>query len=59
LSDAEVSTFARRDLAAGRECTEPIAGVVQGIDRSGALRVDVGSRLELVRTGSLVLKEEA
>ena len=47
------------DLAAGRECTEPIAGVVQGIDRSGALRVDVGSRLELVRTGSLVLKEEA
>ena len=43
----------------GRECTEPIAGVVQGIDRSGALRVDVGSRLELVRTGSLVLKEEA
>lgn len=63
LTDAERSSFAARDLAAGRDCVEPVAGCVRGIDDSGALLVDVASpdgqvRLVAVRSGSLVLTEE-
>lgn len=58
LSDAELQSFAARDLAVGRECVAPVAGRVRGIDRSGALLVDVASTLTVVRAGSLVLKEE-
>ena len=57
LTDSELADFAARDIAAGRRCVEPIAGVVQGIDKRGGLLVDVGSRTVAVRTGSLVLKE--
>jgi hypothetical protein len=32
--------------------------VIQGIDPSGALVVDVGSQIAVVRAGSLVLEEE-
>ena len=55
----ELEAFAGRDLARGRECVEPIVGVVQGIDSTGGLLVDVGSQQVAVRTGSLVLKEES
>jgi BirA family transcriptional regulator, biotin operon repressor / biotin---[acetyl-CoA-carboxylase] ligase len=58
LAPAEIDRFAARDLAAGRWCIEPVAGRVRGIDRSGALLVDVGSLLTPVRAGSLVLTEE-
>jgi BirA family transcriptional regulator, biotin operon repressor / biotin---[acetyl-CoA-carboxylase] ligase len=63
LTDAERSAFAARDLAAGRDCVEPVAGCVRGIDDSGALLVDVASpdgqvRMVAVRSGSLVLTEE-
>ena len=50
--------FADRDIAFGRACSEPVAGVVQGIDTRGSLLIDVASRTVAVRTGSLVLKEE-
>jgi BirA family biotin operon repressor/biotin-[acetyl-CoA-carboxylase] ligase len=61
LDAADLEAFAARDLAAGRECVEPVAGRVQGIDKSGALLVDVasgGTQVTAVRAGSLVLKEE-
>jgi hypothetical protein len=50
--------FAARDMAAGRRCREPVAGVVRGIDASGALVVDVGSQVAIIRAGSLVMEEE-
>ena len=48
--------FGARDLAVGRACVEPVAGVVCGIDPGGALIVAVGSGVVAVRAGSLVLK---
>ncbi|HEX4682812.1 MAG TPA: biotin--[acetyl-CoA-carboxylase] ligase [Gemmatimonadaceae bacterium] len=67
LGDDELAAFAARDLARGRRCVEPVDGVVQGIDASGALVVDVGltgdnargsdgSTITAVRAGSLVLE---
>jgi len=61
LDGSELQAFAARDLAAGRECVEPVAGRVRGIDEGGALLVDVassGAQVTAVRAGSLVLKEE-
>lgn len=58
LTASELEAFASRDVAVGRECIEPVAGRVRGIDGSGALLVDVGSTVTAVRSGSLVLKEE-
>jgi len=63
LSDDELSAFAARDLARDRRCVEPVAGVVRGIDASGALVVDVAlsetgpAQVTTVRAGSLVLAE--
>jgi len=58
LDRSELDMFAARDMAAGRRCREPVAGVVRGIDASGALVVDVGSQVAIIRAGSLVLEEE-
>jgi BirA family biotin operon repressor/biotin-[acetyl-CoA-carboxylase] ligase len=61
LSESERVLFAARDLAVGRRCTEPIEGVVRGIDANGGLVVSVGSEdteAVAVRSGSLVLQEE-
>jgi BirA family biotin operon repressor/biotin-[acetyl-CoA-carboxylase] ligase len=61
LTAAELDMFAARDLAVGRRCIEPVAGIVRGIDVSGALLVAVGSAggaaVTAVRAGSLVLEE--
>jgi len=59
LSDAERACFAERDLAAGRRCTEPVAGRVAGIDAAGALLVDVDGKVAVLRSGSLVLQPES
>jgi BirA family biotin operon repressor/biotin-[acetyl-CoA-carboxylase] ligase len=56
LSPGELATFATRDLAAGRTCSEPVRGLVLGIDESGALLVDVGSTVAVIRRGSLILE---
>jgi BirA family transcriptional regulator, biotin operon repressor / biotin---[acetyl-CoA-carboxylase] ligase len=64
LMAAELDAFAARDMAAGRECVEPVAGRVKGIDRGGALLVEIASggsgdaAVTAVRAGSLVLKED-
>jgi biotin-[acetyl-CoA-carboxylase] ligase BirA-like protein len=57
LDQAELEAFGARDISTGRRCREPVAGVVQGIDASGALVVDIGSRVAIIRAGSLVLEE--
>jgi hypothetical protein len=58
LDEAELSAFASRNGVVGRRCREPVAGVIRGIDPSGALMVDVGSEIAIIRAGSLVLEEE-
>lgn len=58
LRSDELREFASRDCAKGRECVSPVAGVVQGIDQSGALVVAIGSETTAVRSGSLVFTEE-
>ncbi len=65
LTAAEQAAWAARDLAAGRPCTQPEPGIVQGIDASGALLVAVpddsvsGVRaIRAHRSGSLVFSEE-
>ncbi len=61
LTEAELAEFATRDFAVGRGCVEPVAGRVAGIDSTGALLINTGSRIAAVRAGSLVLQggEEA
>jgi BirA family biotin operon repressor/biotin-[acetyl-CoA-carboxylase] ligase len=59
LAQAELAEFAERDSAMGQGCVEPIAGRVAGIDTTGALLINTGSRIAAVRAGSLVLQEEA
>jgi BirA family transcriptional regulator, biotin operon repressor / biotin---[acetyl-CoA-carboxylase] ligase len=58
LSEAELTEFARRDLARGRRCREPLEGWVAGLDASGALLIDTGTSVERIRAGPLVLMEE-
>jgi len=65
LDRNELASFAGRDMAVGRRCVEPVAGIVRGISPSGALVVEVAlsggnaerSTLTEVRAGSLVLDE--
>ena len=59
LAEAELAEFAARDIAVGQGCVQPIVGRVAGIDRTGALLINTGSRIAAVRAGSLVLQEEA
>lgn len=56
LSPAELRSFARRDVAAGKRCSEPVSGTVRGIDANGALLVESGDTVVECRTGSLVLE---
>jgi BirA family biotin operon repressor/biotin-[acetyl-CoA-carboxylase] ligase len=56
LTQAERDAFAVRDLARGRRCIEPVAGIVSGIDPLGALLVDAPSGRRAVRSGSLVFE---
>jgi BirA family biotin operon repressor/biotin-[acetyl-CoA-carboxylase] ligase len=64
LTEDELAAFAARDMAVGRRCKEPVAGIVRGISPSGALRVEIalsggkGPKLTEVRAGSLVLDAE-
>jgi BirA family transcriptional regulator, biotin operon repressor / biotin---[acetyl-CoA-carboxylase] ligase len=59
LTESELAEFAARDFAAGQGCVQPLAGRVAGIDATGALLINTGSRIAAVRAGSLVLQEEA
>ena len=57
LTAAELEEFARRDLAAGRRCVSPAAGIVRGISVAGELVVETAEGTQSVRAGSLVLED--
>lgn len=55
LSVDEQTAWMKRDLAMQRAVRAPVAGVVRGLDRDGALLVtDAGGRIHQIRSGSLV-----
>lgn len=56
LTTAELRAFAARDIARGREIAGPVAGVVAGIDESGALLVESARTVHHVRSGSLIFR---
>lgn len=53
LTPGEISLFDARHHAHGRACTEPRAGIVEGIDADGALLVRDGAQVHRVHAGSL------
>jgi BirA family biotin operon repressor/biotin-[acetyl-CoA-carboxylase] ligase len=57
LDAKELSEFAERDVARGRACREPVAGIVSGILANGALVIETPHGVEHVRESSLVLEE--
>ena len=59
LDDRELAAYSARDVAAGRACTAPVAGIVRGVDRAGALLVESpsGPARVAVRSGSLAFEE--
>lgn len=59
LTAGEVARFHARDLAVGRVSVAPSAGVVAGIDATGAIIIDGPDGARAFRTGSLVLAEDA
>lgn len=58
LTARELAAFAARDLARGRACVAPAAGVVEGITESGALLVATPGGRVAARAGSLVFTGE-
>ena len=56
LTERELVAYAERDLARGRACVEPAAGVVQGIDAHGSLVVRTPAGDVACRAGSLVFE---
>jgi BirA family biotin operon repressor/biotin-[acetyl-CoA-carboxylase] ligase len=57
LDASELAAYEARDLARGRTCREPAAGVVQGIDERGSLMVATSQGVVACRSGSLVFEE--
>ncbi|MDP9178100.1 MAG: biotin--[acetyl-CoA-carboxylase] ligase [Gemmatimonadota bacterium] len=56
LTSPELLEFDTRDLARGRQCTEPAQGVVRGITASGELLVALADSVARFRSGSLTLE---
>lgn len=59
LSTTELSAFRSRDRALHRRCIAPRAGVVAGVEASGALLIDTAAGRVAVASGSLILEEVA
>lgn len=57
LSFEELARYTARDLAVGRRVTEPVPGVVAGINAAGELMVEAESGLMACRSGSMVFAE--
>ncbi len=53
MSEAELSAYATRDAVAGRAIRAPLAGIVRGIDASGALVVQSADGAHRAVAGSL------
>ena len=58
LGGGELAAYAARDLARGRRCSQPVSGVVQGIDAHGSLIVRTAAGDAPFRSGSLLLEED-
>lgn len=58
LTEAELAQWTARDLARGRRCLAPEAGVVRGITAGGELVIATTQGDRTYRGGSLVLQEE-
>lgn len=58
LSKDELQRFATRDALRGRRILSPAEGVVDGLDASGALRIQGTDGVELHRSGTVRLAEE-
>lgn len=56
LTDDELSRFASRDIAVGREIVSPVPGIVRGIVRGGGVCVQTATGDEVAVAGSLVFK---
>lgn len=54
LRDAELAAYARRDVARGRRCDAPVAGVVAGLRADGALLVETTVGVLPITQGSLI-----
>jgi biotin-(acetyl-CoA carboxylase) ligase len=54
LTEQECVEYARSDWLQGRHITEPVGGVVQGLDRDGALLVQTAEGIERVMGGGVV-----
>ena len=57
LTSRELSEFAQRDVAVGRECREPWLGRVAGIASDGALLIETRHGVKRIVEGSLVLED--
>jgi BirA family biotin operon repressor/biotin-[acetyl-CoA-carboxylase] ligase len=57
LSEQELAAWSGRDVLRDRRVAEPVAGIVQGLDADGALRVAEGSQVRRARAGHVVLAE--
>lgn len=57
LDDGELAAYAARDLARGRTCHAPLAGVVDGLARDGALLVRTSEGIAGAHSGSLLLDD--
>lgn len=56
LAKGEIAEWDARDMARGRECSEPARGTVEGISPSGELLVALADSVARFRSGSLVLE---
>ena len=57
LKPIELIEWDARDMARGRQCTEPARGVVEGISPAGELLVALADSTARFRSGSLVLEQ--
>jgi len=55
LKPIELIEWNARDIARGRQCSEPARGIVEGISEDGELLVALADSVARFRTGSLVL----
>jgi BirA family biotin operon repressor/biotin-[acetyl-CoA-carboxylase] ligase len=58
LDAEEVRALNERHAPNGRECSQPLAGRIVGIEATGALVIETGASTVIARNGSLVLKED-
>jgi BirA family biotin operon repressor/biotin-[acetyl-CoA-carboxylase] ligase len=56
LSPVELIEWNARDIARGKECTEPARGTVEGINAQGELLVALADSIARFRSGSLVVE---